>query len=109
MDRLLSCCLLTLDSRRTRFTELYICTRVLFIFSIVTENVTLCVCVCVSVCTCVYACAVLGVWVFQFDLGMFCTKKANPRAAVRGKAELSYEIRCILWGLGKIFFVFFFM
>lgn len=64
---LLSCCLLTLDSHRTRFTELYICTRIFFL--IVTENITVCACVCVGM----HVCVVLCVCVFCFDLGIFCT------------------------------------
>ena len=66
VDGLLSCCLLTLDSYRTRFTELYICTRIFFL--IVTENVCACVWVwvwgyewpgvfvCVGICVCVGVC-----------------------------------------------------
>lgn len=85
---LLSCCLLTLDSHRTRFTELYICTRIFF-FLIVTENITVCVCVCV--------CVVLCVCVFCFDLGIFCTKK-KPHGQKSGARQSFHTELDVFYG-----------
>lgn len=93
----LSCCLLTLDSHRTRFTELYICTRIFF-FNCHRKCYSMCVCMCI-----VYVC----ICVFCFVWGIFCTKR-KPIGLRPGEEDgLSYWFPCILWELGKFFFVFF--
>lgn len=90
----LPCCLLTLDLIGPGLQSFIFA---LGFFLIVTENVTPRVCACMyCVCVC-----------FVFDLGIFCTKRKLTGGSPRGEAELSYGIRCILWELGKLFFVFF--
>ena len=102
MDRLLSCCLLTLDSHRTRFTELYICTRVLFIFSIVTEIVTLCVYVCVRV----------RCWVYVYFLliwGYFVQKKQTHGQLSGARQNFHTELDVFYGDLVKFSLYFFYM
>nr|XP_025741493.1 sodium- and chloride-dependent taurine transporter isoform X1 [Callorhinus ursinus]XP_025741494.1 sodium- and chloride-dependent taurine transporter isoform X1 [Callorhinus ursinus]XP_025741495.1 sodium- and chloride-dependent taurine transporter isoform X1 [Callorhinus ursinus]XP_025741496.1 sodium- and chloride-dependent taurine transporter isoform X1 [Callorhinus ursinus]XP_025741497.1 sodium- and chloride-dependent taurine transporter isoform X1 [Callorhinus ursinus]XP_025741498.1 sodiu len=85
-DGLLPCCLLTLDSHRTRFTELSICTRIVFFNC---HRKCYSVCVRARVCVCVGGCVrvVLCVCVFCFDLGIFCIKrKPTGRCPGRGRA-----------------------
>lgn len=73
----LPCCLLTLDSPRTRFTELYICTRIFFFNC--HRKMLLCVYV-LCVCVCVCMLRVVIIW------GYFIQKE-TPWAAVWGQAR----------------------